>query len=335
MNQSSAIRRGCRRRPCHPRAGQSLVEFAVVALVLYLLLAATIEFGRIMFASQALQSAADLCAREISRTPLPPVLSFEEALIEESPVGTRPVKDNIYDPHYLVLDLDTLAGRPTLQALVAALPVVNQQLVPLMVYSEVGGRRLLRYPGALLVDTDNSDDPADPEPAGLLVAVPLVESRDASGVETIRWVNVVEDIQQGDEAALSGEHDPTDPFNILSTQRGLVAVRINYPFQAATLSSFRTSPDGPFEPNIGYPNIANDGGVTELDAPPGGTPIAPDVPIDPATGQPLYAGTYGGAYGLGEQGALNSPQLAIGFPLRPFRRVLSAQAIFRREVFAP
>jgi hypothetical protein len=325
------------RRRRHPRSGQSLVEFAVVALVLYLLLAATIEFGRIMFASQALQSAADLCARELSRTPLPPVLSFEEALIEESPLGSgmRPVKDNIYDPHYLVLDLDTLAGRPTLQALVADLPVVNQQLVPLMVPAQVGGRRLLRYPGALLEDNDNSDDPADPEPAGFLVAVPLVESRDADGVETIRWVNVVEDIQQGDEAALLGEHDRTDPFNIVSAHRGLVAVRINYPFQAATLSSFRTSPDGPFEPNIAFPNIANDGGVTELNAPPGGTPIAPDVPIDPATGQPRYAGTYGGAYGLGEQGALNSPQLAAGFPLRPFRRVLSAQAIFRREVFAP
>ena len=41
---------------------------------------------------------------------------------------------------------------------------------------------------------------------------------------------------------------------------------------------------------------------------------------------PDGTGPYSGAYGLGEH-------LALGQSLRPFRRLISAQAIFRREVF--
>ncbi len=309
-------------------SGSVLVEFALVALVLYLLLAATIEFGRAFYCSQVLQAAADVAARELARTPLPPNLSFEEALQWEDLPGSgiRPAR-RIYDPHYLVLDLDTLGGRATLMDLVADLPPVNQQLFPLMIYTEYEGRRLLRYPGALLLDADPSDDPVDPPPSGLLVAVPVVAARDAQGRETIRWVDVVEDLQASDEAAPPG--DVLDPFNLLSPQRGLVALRINYAFQAATMSSFDNMRDGdPEDPNINEPNLADDSSVVELNVP-AGTPVAPDAP---AGGLP---GTYGGLYGLGGQGALNSPLLAAGFPVRPFRRVLVGQAIARREVFSP
>ena len=52
------------------RRGQSLVEFAVVALVIYMLLAAILTFGHLLYVAQGLQQAADLAAREISRTPL-------------------------------------------------------------------------------------------------------------------------------------------------------------------------------------------------------------------------------------------------------------------------
>ncbi|MCL6503341.1 MAG: pilus assembly protein [Pirellulales bacterium] len=305
-----------------------LVEFALVALVLYLVLAATLELGRLFYSAQVLQAAADVAARELARTPLPPTVSFEEALQWEDPPGSgiRPAR-RVYDPHYLVLDLDTLGGRSSLMELVADLPVVNQQLFPLMVYSEYQGRRLLRYPGALLLDTDPSDDPPDPPPAGFLVAIPVVASRDGRGVETIRWVDVVEDLQAGDEGAPPG--DALDPFNLLSAQRGLVGLRINFPFQAATMSSFDPARDGnPGDPNLSELNVADDTSVTELNSPPG-TPVSPEPT---AGGMP---GTYGGIYGLGGQAALNSPQLAAGFPLRPFRRVLVGQALARREVFAP
>ena len=41
----------------------------------------------------------------------------------------------------------------------------------------------------------------------------------------------------------------------------------------------------------------------------------------------ILAGTYGGQYGLGAQGVMVQT-------VRPFRRVISAQAIYRREVFS-
>jgi len=67
---------------------------------------------------------------------------------------------------------------------------------------------------------------------GLRVAVPLVVSRDTTtGVETIRWVSVLEEITPG-------------AFNVASTlpQTGMVGVRLNYPFQAAALSAYQEVP---------------------------------------------------------------------------------------------
>src|SRR6184192_1182055 len=55
--------------------------------------------------------------------------------------------------------------------------------------------------------------------------------------------------------------------------RGLAAVRINYPFQAATLSGFQsaspTSTD-PIPPNISMPILADDSGVEQTNEAPGG-----------------------------------------------------------------
>ena len=53
------------------RRGQALVEFAVVSLVVYMLLAAILTFGQMLYSAQGLQQAVDTAAREISRTPLP------------------------------------------------------------------------------------------------------------------------------------------------------------------------------------------------------------------------------------------------------------------------
>jgi hypothetical protein len=65
------------RRPRRARRGQSLVEFALVALVVYLLLAAILTFGHALYVAQGLQQAADLAAREISRTPLPAEITLD------------------------------------------------------------------------------------------------------------------------------------------------------------------------------------------------------------------------------------------------------------------
>ncbi len=317
--------------PC-ARRGQSLVEFALVALVMYMLLAAILTFGHALYVAQGLQQAADLGAREISRTPLPAVSTFEDALEDDD------VRETIFDDAWLVIDLQAFyQANPDgnfFTDLVPLMPLLNQQLATVMIVDRpdfdgdgTPDEWLLRYPGALLT----RDTPVVAPPGGYdaavavnyTVGIPVVSSRAADGVETIRWVPVVEEIQNGTNP---------DPFSIASPQRGIVALRINYPFQSASMSSFRhdeTAVDYPFEATIGRPNAADDGGVTELN--PGDRPGS--LMATPLEGPELYAGTYGGRYGLGAQGAMGSQAFTGGRPVRPYRRVISAQAIYRREVF--
>lgn len=300
------------------RSGQSLIEFAVVALVLYMLLAAILTFGHAIYAAQTLQGAADFAAREISRTPLPAAETFENVL---SSGVLGPGGQNIFDDDFLVFDLEMLGTQNFFEDVVPTWPSLNQQLATLMIVDRpdfdgdgAADAHLIRYPGALLQDPST--------PTGYTVGIPLVESRSATGVETIRWVPVVEEIDTED-SPMDDAGDSPDPFRVDSTAGGIVALRINYPFQSASMSSYRPNAAGPFEPTMGNRNVADDGGVAELNAAdrPGGL-----------VGQPLifndvYAGVYGGQYGLGAQGVM-------GQVVRPYRRVISAQAIYRREVFA-
>ena len=306
----------------HHRAGQSLVEFAVVSLVLYMLLAAILTFGHMLYVAQGLQGAADLGAREISRTPLPAETTLEAVLTDGSLL-------QIYSEDNLVFDLDTLGpGQSFFQDVVGGWPVLNQQLATMMIVDrpDIDGdgtpdRNFIRYPGALLVDATKT--------SGYTVGIPLVTTRASDGVETIQWIKIVEEIEPTDTT------DPKyNPFSVANTiTRGIVALRINYPFQSASMSSFRPNAAGQFEPSVGQPNSADDGAVVELNS--------ADRPGDlngssllGGGSAPLYAGTYGGQYGLGAQGALGSNQLTGGRPVRPFRRVISAQAIYRREIFS-
>ena len=322
----------------HDRNGQVLVEFALIALVLYLLLAAILTFGHLLYVAQGLQTAADLGARETSRTPF-------SAFIEDPETGERPLRfddlirsepsfpnegnnalfrTRIFDDAWLVIDLESFFTEfpdgSVFHDLAGEMPLLNQQLLPLMIVDRpvIDGtqRHLLRYPGALLSRTIAIAPPADTQyPSSVetdfTVGIPLVVGRDADGVETIRWVPIVEEI---------GEDEP---FRIDSPHHGIVALRINYPFQSAAMSSFRPNPLGPLEPTIGSPNVADDSSVeVATDSPP-----APGALLDlPQIIGDRYAGTYGGEYGLGVQGA-------FGQMVRPYRRVISAQAIYRREIF--
>jgi hypothetical protein len=80
------------------------------------------------------------------------------------------------------------------------------------------------------------------------------------------------------------------------------------------MSSFRPNPAGPFEPTIGSPNIADDSAVN------------PGAPLGDLVASDRPYGPYAGLYGLGQQAAFATP-------VRPFRRVVSAQAVYRREIF--
>ena len=103
-----------------------------------------------------------------------------------------------------------------------------------------------------------------------------------------------------EEVAQSGQ-----PGSFALSRGGIAAVRLNVPFQAAALTAFL-----PPEINDGRAIIAN----TNL----GG----PYVIVGPG---PTGAGPYSGSLGLGEL-------KAFGLSVRPFRRLVAAQALFRREL---
>lgn len=301
------------------RRGAVLVEFALVALLFYLLMAATIEFGRLIFAAQVTQDAARLAARELSVTPLPAVdvntglaVTFDEALRDASVVL------RVFDAEQLVIDVtaDMTAGTFDLHATCAALPLVNRALCPLLIVdrTSVPGTVLLRYPGTLLADVNTGR---------YLVMIAMVTARDATGAETaVQWMPVLEEVRCDPADPATGPFgviaDPvaTCPGGVpLPASRGLAAVRVNYPFQSASLSSFRPNASGnPVDPTIGNVNEADDSAIAP---PPGTTFVAPGT---------ADAGVYVGPAGLGQQ-------FAFGRVVRPYRRVVSGQAIYRREVF--
>jgi hypothetical protein len=318
--------------------GAALIEFALIALTVYLLLAASIEFGRMIFVSQTLQDASRLAARELALTPLPAGCTFEEALaypnlpVADANCPSTPDPDcsqspnvpcRVWDPARLVVDITCAPTDTEFQNFMNNLPVVNQALRPVMIYETNNGRKLLRYPGALLAVPGQTFSPGGACPANandLTVGIPRVTGRDPiTGVETIKWVPVLGEV-------VPNEADPSSgPFSLLSTgpQKGLVAVAINYPFQSAMLSLFQRDPVDPLKPNLSAVVVANDGAVqTDPSSGP-----APGTPVAGGTDQP----TYSGQYGLGGQYALNNtndPSRAV----RPYRKLLLGQAIFRREV---
>jgi TadE-like protein len=297
--------------------GSALVEFALVSLVLYLLLAATIEFGRLMFSAQGLQDVARLTARELAVAPLPADITFEAALTYVDPVsGIAPVLDRIFNPACLVVNLDGFGSDADVDAFFAAMPLVNQALRPMMIIDLSTGATLLRYPGALLSNNNPAASCAG-QPAPYTVGIPRVIARAANGEETFDWIPVLQEIRANQDP-ITGP--PSGPFSL--AVEGVVAIRINYPYQAATMAGFRTSPDGPFESNLRGRIVADDS--MDAPVPPNGA-VLPE--LDPHDDE--FQGSYAGRYGLGR---LASP-LGSGQGVRPFRKLLAAQAIYRREVF--
>jgi TadE-like protein len=316
--------------------GAALVEFALVSVALYLLLAGAIDFGRLMFDADAVQDVARLAARELAVAPVRANATFDYALSCDPLSDANclvDLKARVFDPACLVVDLNDPAVALDIDGFFAAMPVVNRALRQLMI-TEPSRQGLMRYAGALVSDGSGGACSAvgpngQAAPTGLTVAIPLVNSRDASGVETITWVPVLQEMR----ATLDADCPQRGPFSLVYVanaddcgplgadpvpQRGLVAVRVNYPFQAAALTGFRASPPTDVDPlprNMANFIVADDAGVQQTNAPPG----------DPVE-DPGAVGPYAGTFGLGRQLAL------AGRTVRPFRKVVSAQAIYRREV---
>jgi hypothetical protein len=266
---------------------------------MYLLMAVVIDFGRLFFSAQVVQDAARASARELALIPLPPGMTLAEAL--DDPV----VRARVYQPEHLVIDLDAIPGGLTLEEFSDNLPVLNKMLRPLMIFEQVDGRRLLRYPGALLIDAST--------PSGYTVGIPLVESRFGEGHEVIRWVPVLEEIRNADFPDAS-------PFSLNTPagmpQRGIVAIRINFPYQASMLSGYMQAPGGPTAPNVSERIVWTEPGTV------GQSNAAPGT-LRPDDGR---AGPYAGTFGLGKM-------YVMGESVRPFRKLLSMQMVFQREVF--
>ncbi len=221
---------------------------------------------------------------------------------------TNPAFSQVFSEDFLALDI---TNQPANQSLLdyldtlsptGRLPSGNKMLVPLMVPLDSAqnslipaGTKLLVYPGALVPSSAKS---------GFTVQIPVV-SYPSEGVEVVepdhtKWLPVV-------------QVDPTlfpllPPAGAGTPQRGpqngLVSVRVNYPFQAAGLSATNAPVGGPTTPQGAYIAV------------PAGEDLQPgDV-----------GGPYSGPLGLGRQAAFTKT-------VRPFRRVLSAQGVYRREVF--
>ncbi len=289
-----------------PRRASVMVEFLLVASIMYILLAVVMELGRAIFIAQSLGQAASLFARELARTPLPPTIGFAEAL--DHPI----VRDQLFDERLLVIDLDRLTSLDqNLDDYFAELPLINQQLRTLMIFDQirVGGqtRSLLRYPGAI-VSPETIQEPVLPTPrggldSGLRIRIPIVRFR-SDGTESIApmsaWLPIVQEI--------GADPQGNDLFPIQSRWRGVVAVQMNYPFQAAAFTANYLDPHRP---------------PTHLQEP-SRLPIqvSPDDRLRPGE----RSHPYGGKYGLGRQAS-------HGTTVRPFRQLLHLRGFHRRELF--
>jgi hypothetical protein len=292
--------------------GSVLVEFAIVSFVLYLLLAASIDFGRLMFSAQALQDAARVAAREIALTPLPAACPSLADALSRTPecvaidpsTGAPVTTERIFNPACLIVDLNTFAGTPAeidlaLDEFFRDAPLLNKALRPFMFVDRQTTVNVLRYPGALIALAPGEPAPSCGPHASTpyRVGIPTVRL-DADGGEIVGFVDLIEEIRDSGGAS---------PFSVAN--QGIVALRLNYPYQAAMMTAFKPAPptaEDPLPSNVGNP-IETDEDI--------GDPKAPII------------GPYTGPNGLGRQLAFG------GRVVRPFRKLLSAQAIYRREVF--
>ncbi len=299
----------CTRR----QRGAVLAEFAIVALLVWVLLAGTLELGRAFAAQHLIQNAARATARALSLEAAPADAEFEAALA------------GLFDEGFLVLDEELLGrcGVPGFDEpghaqefedfLGERLPMVNRLLRPLMIFEQAGGVARLRYPGAMLL--------RDPPPGGFASCdagsrYTVLVPRLAAG--QVQWLPVVDQAPMSDPATGS-------PVGFKLEDGGWSSLRIHYPFQAAGLVSWVET--AKINPSTGLP-FQRPETVAALDglevAAPEGAQV--DASLDDEIPNAGLVNPYSGSLGLGRV-------YVLGREVRPYRRVISASAAFRREVF--
>ena len=319
--QAVTARAGYRSRSQSPlvqsgRRGQVLLEFAVVAFLMTLLLGAMLAFGFLFYSANIVQQAADVGAQELARHPFNPTGTFTEGLDDSG----------LFDEKFLYCQIGGLGEEDLPDGynpndyyeLQDQMPLINRLLFPLYIYDR--DLNAIRYPGTVVERTSDSE---------LTVLIPIVGTRDeTTGVENItEWRKVVEEITP------LGEDE--GPYSINSTttgqlDTGMVALRINYPYQSAALVAYQQKDsDGnvlEVSDAVGRDDItnvviqANDDAVTNATLPDGYSLTTPT--FDATT----YGLAHRGEFGLGSL-------QAHATTVRPFRKVITAQGIYRREVF--
>ena len=302
------------RKIARPRRGQALVEFAVVALFLGVLLGAMVSFGHMFYVSHTIEQAVDVAAQEIARMPLPAVADLSEYLGNQA--GSSDNRDlltfrqQIYDKRHLVIHADELNGQSFVNH-ARTLPLLNRLLATAMIYDPSYAQGVYRYPGAIVSYTDDDGSPRE------TVLIPLLASDGRIG----QWLAPIEEV-----ASSSG----VKPFSVAAADHenlnfvaGMVSLRINFPFQAAGLVNYV-----PADTSGNVTRVTADDDQAEGASLPAGYTLAVNSNDGPLDGT---SRVNSGRFGLGRVAAYQDG--AQSFGVRPWRRVIIAQAIYRREVF--
>lgn len=302
------------------RRGAALIEFALVALVTYMLIASILTFGSILWIGNTLQQAVDVGAHEVARVPFPADGVFDLGRVDSPPSDSslsqdEVFKQQIYDEERLVIDPADLGGQSLADFANSSLPLVNRLLIPTYIFDRNSGPNgVYRYPGALVTNEDGA----------VTVLIPIVNDG------TVTWVAPVEEIRLPDLSTgeTFGQYSLVPPESeIQNFEPGIVALRINYPYQSASMSGFGESMGTePHRGNIRDPLVADDNQLVDS----GSGRYSLIVPINDHI--PNEPNIYSGRFGLGRQIALPYADVRE-YGVRPYRRVISVQAVYRREVF--
>ena len=193
---------------CRRRRGQALVEFAIVAFVLYFLFAGILTFGAFALLRSIASAGGRRGGQRIGpRSAAGHRVALRRALQHGPRVCPSPqpsVRSAVF-----ACNLNSIPAGQTLADWVKTWPVVNQMLVPLMIVDirrqrgnqpSCGIRGPCREPTAT---------------AGRSICIALVTGRQASGAENIEWVPVIE------QAEHRTRRPGFDAFNVQSSYRGL------------------------------------------------------------------------------------------------------------------
>jgi hypothetical protein len=253
----------------------------------------------------------------------------------DSPSDGDRFRIQIYNPKFLVVhDSEWDASTPyngVFMNYVDTWPLLNRLLAQVMIrdtaYPADGDPRtaVTRFPGTVVTYSDPDSISGSTEET---VLIPLVDYDPDSAQETlVRFVAPVEEIRPG---VGDGPFSLTASNLAPSFVPGMVALRINYPAQAALLIN-RT---GTFD---GGPGIGEIVGVNIVEATP------PTLAPGATTGNKYTLaadsdnlGAHSGTFGLGRGNlAIRNENGDLLYPngVRPYRTVMSFQAIYRREVF--